>query len=96
MFSFLPPSSCNILIYPIPLLSIGAVKKTATTNAFKENNDKEDDTVEDLTLTPEDAFEALSALHIEGWEGLVQEAMGSTNWQIKSDAVTLIGQKIMV
>jgi hypothetical protein len=35
-------------------------------------NEKEDDTVEDLALTLEDATEALAALDIEGWEGSFQ------------------------
>ena len=60
------------------------------------NNDKEDDTVDDLTMSPTDAEELLSGLEIPGWESTVQADMISPNWQQKADAVTLIGEKIAV
>ena len=59
-------------------------------------NEKEDDTVEDLAMSPEDAEDALGALEIDGWTDTIQAAMNSPNWQLKSDAVLAIGEKIAV
>jgi hypothetical protein len=70
--------------------SITATKKPAV------NNDKEDDTVDDLTMSPTDAEELLAGLEIPGWDSTVQADMISPNWQQKADAVTLIGEKIAV
>jgi hypothetical protein len=49
-----------------------AAKKATTSTTTSSMNEKEDDTVEDLALTLEDATEALAALDIEGWEGSFQ------------------------
>ena len=70
--------------------TITATKKPAV------NNDKEDDTVDDLTMSPTDAEELLAGLEIPGWDTTVQADMISPNWQQKADAVTLIGEKIAV
>ena len=47
-------------------------------------------------MTPQDAEDALAALEMDGWADTVQAAMNSPNWQLKSDAVTAIGEKIAV
>ena len=69
-----------------------------TTGAKKvaSNNDKEDDTVDDLTMSPAEAEELLAGLEIPGWDSTIQADMASANWQQKADAVTLIGQTIAV
>jgi hypothetical protein len=92
-----PPTSSASSAPPSRKPSASAVparKGSASSAPTSSNNDKEDDTVEELSLTPEDAQEALGAIGIEGWEGPVQEAMASANWQVKAEAVTAIGQKI--
>ena len=52
--------------------------------------------MEDLAMTAEDAEDALGALEIDGWTDTIQTAMNSPNWQLKSDAVLAIGEKIAV
>ena len=47
-------------------------------------------------MSPEDAEDALGALEIDGWTDTIQAAMNSPNWQLKSDAVLAIGEKIAV
>lgn len=47
-------------------------------------------------MTAEDAEDALGALEIDGWTDTIQTAMNSPNWQLKSDAVLAIGEKIAV
>jgi hypothetical protein len=49
--------------------------KKAPITASSSVNDKEDDTVEDLALTLEDAIDALSALDIEGWDSSFQVSL---------------------
>ena len=71
------------------MTSIGAKKAVAAVS-----QEKEDDTVEDLSMSPEEAEGALAALDLEGWTDTVQAAMSSANWQVKADAVAAIGQKI--
>lgn len=79
--------------HPLPIYN------THITTATKKpavNNDKEDDTVDDLTMSPTDAEELLAGLEIPGWDSTVQADMISPNWQQKADAVTLIGERIAV
>ena len=91
--STLPSNSSHLHLSPIfaPLTpSSSATKKSAA------KDDKEDDTVDDLTMSPFDAEELLAGLEIPGWVDTVQADMASANWQQKADAVTAIGQKIEV
>lgn len=50
-------------------INLGAKK------AASGGNEKEDDTVEDLAMTAEDAEDALGALEIDGWTDTIQTAM---------------------
>lgn len=65
-------------------------KKTSTASAA----DKDDDNVEELAMTPEDAQNILTELGVEGWESTIQESMSSVKWQDKIEALSAIGQKI--
>ena len=73
---------------------VAAKKPASSASAASGGADKEDDAVDDLALSAEDAQEQLAALGLEGWAGPAQEAMASSNWQVKADAVAALGSKI--
>lgn len=56
--------------------------------------DKEDDNIEELSMSVEDAKMALSSLGVEGWDTTIQEAMGSAKWQEKVEALSSITQRL--
>jgi hypothetical protein len=73
-------SSSSALSVSAPKKTLGATTgsmaaKKAPITASSSVNDKEDDTVEDLALTLEDAIDALSALDIEGWDSSFQVSL---------------------
>jgi hypothetical protein len=57
-------------------------------------NDAEDDNVDDLTLSPEDAENILATLDIPSWESSVKAGMVSSKWQDKVEALNAIGNRI--
>ena len=70
-----------------------ASKKAVATKDSAASATTEDDNVDDLVLTVEDAQALLAGLEIPDWETVVKN-MESAKWQEKADAVTAIGTKI--
>lgn len=73
--------------------STGA-KKASGGGASAAVKETEDDNVDDLAMSPEDADAVLAALGIPGWEDSFQAAITSAKWQEKTEAVATLGSRI--
>lgn len=87
------PKTTSLSKKSVPVVTTSKKSIPAATSK-KSNKETEDETVEDLVMTPEDAEALLAGLGIDGWDSNVQTLMNSAKWQEKVEALTLIGEKI--
>lgn len=73
--------------------SASAVAKKAP--ATSSSNAADDDAVEELSLSLEDAITALAVLEVPGWDGSIQTQMDSEKWQDKVEALESISKAIL-
>lgn len=72
------------------------VKTSSTSGASNTNSKKvnDEDEVEELNMTEEDAIQILAGLEIDGWDSSFQTLMSSAKWQEKVDALAILEKNI--